>query len=260
MNSKIWSIPALAALLVACSSEPAGSGGTGVGTYSGASVSYCPAYCSKVSTCDRASDEQTCLETCRNASAAIETKLRPELVKAASECFGAKDCKTVLTAEIVASCVNEAGARLAPTVTAQNLCDEWALARTKCNRSGASKAECLDTAKLYTESTLSLARGCTTKGCADVDKCIAATLGSVPGEAATDTPAPPTSSGGGTNTSSCRLTTGTSGGWTGACATCLEASCCKEANAYISNPGPNAQALTACMSGKCSGKCTAAGG
>ncbi len=137
---------------------------------------FCSTYCNRVSVCDNTRDQQTCQNLCANQNAATVPKLRADVVKLIQDCFGQKDCKTVLGSDVVATCSTEAVASVAPTAVATQLCDSLVSAETKCGHAQ-EKATCLNRAKLYSDKTLNDALTCTGKACTDIDTCMDASLG-----------------------------------------------------------------------------------
>jgi len=148
---------------------------------------FCNGYCKKLVGCDNARDEQTCQNTCKNQNAAIFPKLRVDVLSKVSSCIDQRDCKTVLSSDVIAKCSDEAVASVAPTETAKKFCDQLAATQTKCGGS-AEKTQCLNRAKLYNDKALTDASMCTTKACADITKCVDAALGSLTTQPSTSSP------------------------------------------------------------------------
>jgi hypothetical protein len=173
-------------------------------------ASFCAALCDRTESCDRSLDHQTCRNRCTNSYAAVFPKLRADVVALIVACFEEKDCKAVLSGELVATCTSEAVAQVAPSEAAIDFCDALGKARQKCGRAPA-KSECLASAKLYDDGAIAEAANCTDRACASIDSCVAASFGF--GGGSPPTPEQP----------ECRSFPDA-----GSCASCA-ASCCAEA-------------------------------
>lgn len=178
--------------------------------------SFCTSLCDRQQACDSGLDHQTCKNDCTNTNAAIFPKLREDVVNLMVECFGAKDCKTVLAGEVVNACASEAVASVAPSSAATDFCDAHADAKKKCG-STASKATCLNDAKLYDDEAIAQAKNCTGRTCTEIDSCVTAALGKI-GSGTVTPPEEPTCSTGQFSE-------------LGSCSTCAETACCAEAAA-----------------------------
>jgi hypothetical protein len=211
--------------LFACaSSDHTGIGGGTSPTDPSATVpaatdaaSFCAAMCSREQSCDKALDTQTCVNECTNADAAVFPRLRTDVVDLIVSCFDSKDCKTVLGGSFVGACTADAIASVAPSAAASTYCDALAKAKNTCSGSSAlTKADCLNTAKLYGDAAIAQAQNCAKRGCSEIDACVSAVFGSLGHATGTTTP-----------TSSC------SGTITdlGTCSACAASSCCAEATA-----------------------------
>lgn len=186
--------------------------------------SFCSAMCGREQACDLSIDNQTCVNECTNANAAVFPRLRTDVVGLVVACFDNKDCKTVLGGEFVGACTADAIASVAPSAAASSFCDALATSKSKCSGSQSStKAQCLNSAKLYGDAAIAQAQNCVKRGCAEIDACVAAVFGSLGGSSGT------TNTGGGTNTGSGSC----NGKFTdlGSCSQCAQTSCCAEATA-----------------------------
>jgi len=185
-------------------------------------ASFCAAMCSRIQTCDKSTDSQTCENQCTNGNAAVFPRLRTDVVDLIVSCFDGKDCKTVLGGELVGGCTADAIASVAPSAAASTFCDALATAKKSCSgSSSATKASCLDSAKLYGDAAIAQAQNCVKRGCSEIDTCVSAVFGSLGGVGAS------------TSSSSTDTTTSCSGKFTdlGSCASCAQTSCCAEATA-----------------------------
>lgn len=183
-------------------------------------ASFCSAMCSRIQTCDKSTDSQTCENQCTNGNAAVFPRLRTDVVDLIVSCFDGKDCKTVLGGEFVGACTADAIASVAPSAAASTFCDALSTAKKSCSGSSSTtKAACLDSAKLYGDAAIAQAQNCVKRGCSEIDTCVSAVFGSLGGVGATPT-TPDT-------------TTSCSGNFTdlGSCTSCAQTSCCAEATA-----------------------------
>jgi hypothetical protein len=242
-------------------------------------ASFCSAMCGREQACDKTIDTQTCENTCTNANAAVFPRLRSDVVQLVVSCFDEKDCKTVLGGEFVGACTADAIASVAPSTAASSFCDALATAKKTCSGSqSTTKAQCLDSAKLYGDLAIAQAQNCVKRGCSEIDTCVAAVFGSIGGT-------------GGAGTSSSSSGGSCSGQFTdlGSCTTCAQTSCCSEATACYgdsacadiaqacftqgtsssacsqaygaasSSSQSRASALLSCSSSKCSSTCRLGG-
>lgn len=180
---------------------------------------FCKALCDREQECDKSLDHQTCANTCMNTNAAVFPKLRQDVVDLVITCFAGKDCKQVLGGQVVATCTSEAIATVAPSQAAVGYCDAYASAKEKCG-AAAVKAQCLATAKLYSDETIAEAVNCTKRSCGEIDACVAATFGAF---------------GGGTTTPPTQTCSGQFADL-GSCQSCAEGQCCAAATACAADP------------------------
>lgn len=183
-------------------------------------ASFCAAMCGREQSCNKTIDSQTCVNECTNANAAVFPRLRSDVVDLVVACFDGKDCKTVLDGEFLGACTADAIATVAPSTSAGSFCDSLAAAKKNCSGSeSTTKAQCLNSAKLYSDLAIAQAQNCVKRGCSEIDTCVSAVFGAL----------------GGTGTTTTTTTTGgsCSGKFTdlGSCTTCAQTSCCSEATA-----------------------------
>jgi len=201
-------------------------------------ASFCSAMCSRIQTCDKSTDSQTCENQCTNGNAAVFPRLRTDVVDLIVSCFDGKDCKTVLGGEFVGACTADAIASVAPSAAASTFCDALSTAKKSCSGSSSTtKAACLDSAKLYGDAAIAQAQNCVKRGCSEIDTCVSAVFGSLGGVGSTTTK-PDT-------------TTSCSGNFTdlGSCTTCAQTSCCAEATACYADSDCHAIAQECLSSG-----------
>ena len=183
----------LLAPMGACTNSTGGSGsgnGGGGGNGNIDPQGFCSGLCGRVHSCDNTQDEQTCADSCTNTNAAILPKLRGDVVSATETCIENKDCATVLGSNFVSVCVSQAAASIAPSQQAMSFCQSLSAADTKCGAT-LDMASCLDTVKIYSDSTISEGGACTQKACTDIDACLSATF-----DLSTSSPSPSSSGGG----------------------------------------------------------------
>ncbi len=178
--------------------------------------SFCTSLCDRQQACDTGLDHQTCKNACTNQNAAVFPKLREDVVSLIVECFGAKDCKTVLQGDVVGTCASEAVASVAPSAAAKAYCDKYSAAKKKCGTTVAT-AECLNGAKLYDDEAIAQAQNCNGRPCGEIEACVAAAFGEI-GTGKVTKPAEPTCS-------TAQFSD------LGSCATCAAGACCSEASA-----------------------------
>jgi hypothetical protein len=208
-------------------------------------ASFCTAMCSRIQSCDKAIDSQTCENQCTNGNAAVFPRLRSDVVSLIVSCFDGKDCKTVLGGGFVGACTADAIASVAPSAAASKFCEALATAKKSCSGSTSmTKAACLDSAKLYGDTAIAQAQNCVKRGCSEIDTCVSAVFGSLGGAGSTTTT---------TDTS-----TSCSGSFTdlGSCASCAQTSCCAEATACYADSECHAIAQQCLQGGTTSGACS----
>jgi hypothetical protein len=207
-------------------------------------AAFCTSLCDRQATCDQSLDQQTCANACKNQNAAIFPRLRSDVVDNILQCVDEKDCKTVLGGGLVGTCASEAVARVAPSDAAVTFCSAMATVEKKCGTTS-SKAQCLDTAKLYSDDAIGEAQNCAGRPCSDVAECVAAVFGSFGGSSTPTSPTKPS-------------TCGTTSSAFGVCSSCAQSSCCSEANACANDSGCLA-IVNVCASGSpSSSSCSAA--
>lgn len=197
--------------------------------------SFCAAMCHRVQSCDTSTDSQTCENQCTNGNAAVFPRLRSDVVQLIVSCFDGKDCKTVLGGGFVGACTSDAIASVAPSAAASSFCDALATAKKTCSGGTSStKADCLNSAKLYDDQAIGQAQNCVKRGCSEIDTCVSAVFGSLGGSSAKKPPSGGSCSG--------------QFGDLGSCSSCAESSCCAEATACYADSRCHDIAM-ACLSG-----------
>jgi hypothetical protein len=152
-----------------------GTGGAAGGPGTGTAMDLCMLYCQRVTTCDTSRDLQTCVNSCTNANAAQFPKLRVDLVASILSCVRQKDCATITQVGALKACADQAAAGLGPSAKATAFCDSFDAAETQCGIT-IDKTACLVSAKIYDDGTVAEATACSTKSCALIYSCVAATL------------------------------------------------------------------------------------
>lgn len=206
--------------------------------------SFCAAMCSRVQSCDKSLDSQTCGNECTNGNAAVFPRLRSDVVALIVQCFDGKDCKTVLGGEFVGACTADAIATIAPSPAASSFCDALSTAKKSCSGAASqTKADCLNGAKLYGDAAIAQAQNCVKRGCSEIDTCVSAVFGSLGGSAPTK---PPTNGGSCSSSAFSDL---------GSCSTCAATSCCAEGTACYADSQCHAVARACFASGSGSNSC-----
>jgi hypothetical protein len=200
-------------------------------------ASFCKAMCNREESCDTSLDTQTCQNQCANTNAAVFPRLRTDVVNLIVGCFDGKDCKTVLGGGFVGACTADAIASVAPSAAASSFCDALATAKKTCSGGDTStKAQCLDSAKLYGDDAIAQAQNCVKRACSEIDSCVSAVFGSLGG---TSTTKPTEPSGGSCSGKFSDLSS---------CQTCAEGSCCTETTACYADSSCH-NIVHACLTG-----------
>lgn len=219
-------------------------------------ASFCSAMCSRIQTCDKSTDSQTCENQCTNGNAAVFPRLRTDVVDLIVSCFDGKDCKTVLGGEFVGACTADAIASVAPSAAASSFCDALATAKKSCSGStSTTKAACLDSAKLYGDSAIAQAQNCVKRGCSEIDTCVSAVFGSLGGVGASGTGTGSSGSSGSSGSTSC---SGGSFSDLGTCSSCAQGSCCAEASACYADSDCHAIVAECLQGGTSTSACSQA--
>ncbi|MEO5769403.1 MAG: hypothetical protein ABIS92_13715 [Polyangia bacterium] len=145
-----------------------------------AALDLCRSFCDRVTKCDTSRDQQTCLNACTNSNAALFPKLRADIVASIAGCVLQKDCATISLDVSLRTCAGEAAAIIGPSATATAFCSAADTAQTQCGVT-IDKADCLTSAKVYSDATLTDAMACTTKSCSLIYPCASATLNTATG-------------------------------------------------------------------------------
>lgn len=177
MRSIVLTAAVLTAVsLTACSGGDASSNQTSSNlTPASNTESFCQTYCEKVNSCDSSSDVQTCSESCEETISQTLDKVRSDVVGEVKACWDGSDCRQVLTGDRLGECVDEAAVSVAPTAVAKAFCGSLAESLEKCD-SSIDRAQCIETAKVYSDETIAKAKQCTTKSCSTIMNCVNATL------------------------------------------------------------------------------------
>ncbi|HVJ89453.1 MAG TPA: hypothetical protein VM580_06585 [Labilithrix sp.] len=165
---------AAVATLVGCSSEDDDSNSS-ASTAASTPESFCQSFCTRYSECDSSSDVQTCSETCAETVSLTTKKMRPDVVEELLSCWNGSDCRQVLGEGRFRECLDEAAVGAAPTATTKSFCDALGASLDKCD-SKLDRAQCLESAKVYSDARLEQAKKCTTKSCGSIMDCVDATL------------------------------------------------------------------------------------
>jgi hypothetical protein len=132
--------------------------------------------CSRENACDHTRDTQTCTDSCNNGCAAFLPKVRADVAGAIDTCFAQADCATVLAPGLLATCVDQAVASVAPSSVGMSFCSDLANAHRQCGTGPVDPVSCLNLVKLFGDSALQEADSCVSKACGIIDSCVSAAL------------------------------------------------------------------------------------
>jgi hypothetical protein len=245
--------------LAACSDGGGGNGngnGSGSGS-SGGTAAVCSALGQKANACNAAVSEMTTAAACEDQFGALLSKLRADVASSIESCIQASDCTHAATA--VGDCVDTAKASIAPSAAAKALCADLAKADMTCSATTfVDQASCLNGAKIFADAALQSADSCASQSCADIESCVAATLGDL-GATTTNPPPPPPPP-----PPVCKPFLNT----TTACGACMQQNCCAQvatcfgeascsscASGGACSNDPATTSLNSCIANACSGPC-----
>ena len=158
-----------------------GTGGAGGAVATPTSAEdLCTLFCNRLSTCDTARDQQTCLYSCRDSNSALFPNLRTDLVGGIAACVTHDDCATLDQSTSLGACVTQAAAALAPSSAGSAFCSALGTADTQCGIS-LNQTDCLNSIKLYSDAIIAQAMTCASKSCSLIYSCASATLGQATG-------------------------------------------------------------------------------
>lgn len=159
-------------LLFGCSSDDPAGPAPGAASDQRTVDDACATRCAADKKCNSTVDESSCLNTCKNRTAAVATKVRVDYVLAVAECTKTAAC------DKLDDCDNTAKASIAPTGAAQSFCDDLIKKNTECRAIiQPDKARCLNDWKVYADATLDQMRACAAKACNEYVRCVWSTAG-----------------------------------------------------------------------------------
>ena len=158
-----------------------GTGGAGgAGATPTSAEALCTLFCNRLSTCDNARDQQTCLYSCRDSNSALFPNLRTDLIAGITACIASDDCATLDQSTSLSGCMSQADAALAPSAAGAAFCSALGTADTQCGIT-LNQTDCLNSIKLYSDAIVAQAMTCASKSCSLIYSCVSATLGQATG-------------------------------------------------------------------------------
>jgi len=173
------SLVSVAAALVGCSATSSNLESSSLAndpSSVGDADSYCDSICAKEHECDSSSDEDTCVNQCKNKIASVVEHVRGDSLNRVVACVNESSCKNVLDGDAEDDCGDEELASLSPSQAAKDFCASWKSAAKKCGQT-VDTATCLKAAKIFNDGSLADAESCTEKSCSAQSKCIGAAFG-----------------------------------------------------------------------------------
>ena len=163
------------AAAVACG--PANGSGASSGPSNNDPSDFCAAFCARVHDCDNKQDVQTCTQSCNLDCATYLPLARSDVTNGVKSCFTQEDCATVLEPSSgLSTCIDQTLSAVGVSGAGMTFCNDLAAARTKCNSSTTDEGPCFDLVKRFGDGALQAADACTSKGCGDIDACVATAL------------------------------------------------------------------------------------
>ncbi|HLK37309.1 MAG TPA: hypothetical protein VKU41_11195 [Polyangiaceae bacterium] len=179
IHSTCMCLTGVFALAAAAACGPANGSGASPSTSNNdpSSTDFCGAFCARVHDCDNKQDVQTCTQSCNLDCASFLPLARSDVTSGVKSCFAQQDCATVLEPSSgLSTCIDQTLSAVAVSSEGMTFCNDLAAARTKCNSSSTDEAPCFDLVKRFGDGALQAADACTSKGCADIDACVATAL------------------------------------------------------------------------------------
>lgn len=164
-----------AAPLGACTANTRDTASSSSSVSAADTASFCSAYCGRHAECDSSVDLQTCETECEDATATSFKRLRSDVIEPTRECFVASDCKSILSGNRLAECIEESAVSVSPSAAAKSFCNAFASAADRCDAS-VDRAKCLRLAAIYGDEALAAAEKCTEKSCSTMGSCVDAEL------------------------------------------------------------------------------------
>lgn len=149
-------------------------GGSSTAARSPADVAtFCDRLCGRISSCDSTLDVGTCKNQCANQNPTLG-KIRGDVVTSVESCVARKDCRTVLSDQLLPTCLAEARASIAPLQATASFCSAMETSAKQCGKGDFDRAGCLEFFKTFAETTLNDGSACANRKCNDVGACVSA--------------------------------------------------------------------------------------
>lgn len=137
----------------------------------------CDHACTRVHECDSTMAIATCAANCKDNASDIGPRLSGQFLAGLDTCVDGLNCVQLSVNNVFQTCQREVSARLAPSPAAVDLCDEVVASIQMCTGITVGTAGCLDAVKIFTDSTLNLARACADMSCNQRPACVQDALG-----------------------------------------------------------------------------------
>lgn len=137
--------------------------------------SFCSSYCGRQAECDSSVDVDTCSVECEDATSSAFRRFRSDVIEPTRECFVTSDCRSVLSGDRLAECLEESALMVSPGSAAQAFCDAFGKALAQCDYV-MSRADCLSATRWYGDEALARANACLEKSCSSMLACVDAEL------------------------------------------------------------------------------------
>ena len=140
----------------------------------------CDRACDRVHECDSTMDIEDCAMTCKEDTAPVGPNLRADFLAGIDACVAELSCVQLAAAAVLQPCQREAAARLAPSASAEALCQAVVESIQECAGISVGTAGCLEGVKIFNDAALTSARACAEEPCDQRTACLSAELGMDP--------------------------------------------------------------------------------
>lgn len=144
--------------------------------------SSCERACARAHDCSSAVNVDTCVSDCKGNLGAVGPKLSDAYLSGLDSCLAKRSCNQLVATNVLGSCQDEAKALLAPSATAQALCDRVVASFQECAGLSVAATGCLGNVKIFNDGTLQSASSCDQKPCAQRVACLRDMLGVDPSQ------------------------------------------------------------------------------
>jgi len=121
--------------------------------------------CDRALECDSTVDVESCTQDCLRDAEAIGPNLSSDFLHGVDACLQALSCPELAVATVSMRCQREAAADIAPSATAQALCEAVVASIQECVGVSVDTAGCLTTVKIFRDPVLDAARSCQQQSC-----------------------------------------------------------------------------------------------